>query len=39
MKRVAAAAGEGATVVALVHDHLARLRADEFAADARGASA
>lgn len=36
MKRVAAAAGEGATVVALVHDHLARLRADEFAADARG---
>ena len=30
MKRVAAAAGEGATVVALVHDHLAKLRAEEF---------
>ncbi len=30
MKRVAAASGEGATVVALVHEHLARLRAEEF---------
>lgn len=30
MKRVAAATGEGATVVALVHEHLAKLRAEEF---------
>lgn len=30
MKRVAAASGEGATVVALVHEHLAKLRAEEF---------